>query len=32
MSQYGANEMAKIGYTYDKIISYYYTNVNLEKI
>lgn len=32
MSQYGANEMAKQGYLYDQILSYYYQNTTLEKI
>lgn len=30
MSQYGAKGMAEAGYTYDKIISYYYTGVTLS--
>ena len=29
MSQYGANELAKTGKTYDEIISHYYQNVNI---
>lgn len=29
MSQVGANYYAKIGYTFDKIISHYYTNVDI---
>ena len=29
MSQYGANELAKQGKTYDEIISHYYQNVNI---
>lgn len=29
MSQYGANGMAKMGYTYDQIIKHYYTGVEL---
>ena len=32
MSQYGANEMAKLGYTYDEILKYYYKNIEIEKI
>lgn len=32
MSQYGANEMAKLGYNYEEILKYYYKNVELEKI
>lgn len=32
MSQYGANGMAKEGYTYDAILKYYYTDVILTKI
>lgn len=32
MSQYGANHMAKNGYTYDKILTHYYTGVTLEAI
>ena len=32
MSQYGANEMAKLGYTYDEILKYYYQNIIIEKI
>ena len=31
MSQYGANEMAKMGYTYEEILKYYYTGVELKK-
>lgn len=31
MSQYGAYGMAKDGYTYDKILKYYYTNTELKK-
>lgn len=31
MSQYGANEMAKLGFTYEEILKYYYKNVNLTK-
>lgn len=29
MSQYGANEMAKLGYTYEEILTYYYSNVEI---
>ncbi|MDD2238919.1 MAG: stage II sporulation protein D [Bacilli bacterium] len=32
MSQYGANGMAKDGYTYDDILNYYYNNVKITKI
>lgn len=32
LSQYGANGMAKEGYTYDKILKHYYTGVTLEKM
>lgn len=32
MSQYGANEMAKKGYSYRDIINHYYQNINLVKI
>ena len=32
MSQYGANEMAKMGKTYDEILKYYYKNIKLEQI
>lgn len=31
MSQYGANGMAKEGYTYDKILKYYYKDVEIVK-
>lgn len=31
MSQYGANMMAKEGYLYDEILSYYYKGTNLSK-
>lgn len=31
LSQYGANEMAKQGYTYDKILHHYYTGVTISK-
>ncbi len=32
MSQYGANEMAKNGASYDKILTHYYSGVKLENI
>lgn len=32
MSQYGANEMAKAGYTYEEILNYYYQNIKIEQI
>lgn len=32
MSQNGANEMAKQGYTYDQILKYYYQNINIENL
>ncbi len=32
MSQYGAMEMAKLGYNYEDIIKYYYTGVDIIKI
>ena len=32
MSQYGAEGMAKHGYTYDEIIKHYYTGVDIKKI
>lgn len=31
MSQYGANSMAHLGYTYDEIVKYYYKNVEIKK-
>ena len=31
LSQYGANGMAKSGFTFDQIIKHYYTNVKIEK-
>ena len=31
MSQYGANEMAKLGSTYEEIIYHYYNGVLIEK-
>lgn len=32
MSQYGANEMAKLGYNYEEILKYYYKDIKIEKI
>ena len=32
LSQYGANEMAKKGYTYDEILKYYYKNVEINNV
>lgn len=32
MSQYGANEMAKIGYTYEEILKHYYNDITIENI
>ncbi len=32
MSQYGAEGMAREGYTYDQILKHYYTDVKIEKI
>ena len=32
MSQYGAEGMAEAGFTYDQILKYYYTGVEIEKI
>ena len=32
MSQYGANGMAKEGYTYEQILNHYYQNTKIEKI
>ncbi len=32
MSQYGANEMAKLNKKYDEILNYYYKNTKIEKI
>lgn len=32
MSQYGANNMAKLGYTYEEILKYYYQNVEIDSI
>lgn len=31
MSQYGANEMSNAGYSYDRILNHYYTNVQIVK-
>lgn len=32
MSQYGAKAMAEIGYSFDDILSFYYTGITLERI
>ncbi len=32
MSQYGANNMAKQGYTYEEILKYYYKNIEIKPI
>lgn len=32
MSQYGANEYAKLGYSYDKILKHYYTGITIKKM
>lgn len=32
MSQYGANNMAKEGYTYEEIVKYYYQNIEISNI
>ncbi len=32
MSQYGANEMSKLGYSYEEILKYYYNQVEIENI
>ncbi len=32
MSQYGANEMAKQGYSYEEILKYYYQNIEIDSI
>lgn len=32
MSQYGANGMAKDGYTYEEILNHYYKNIEIKKI
>lgn len=32
MSQYGANELAKKGYTYDEILNHYYQNIIIDYI
>lgn len=32
MSQYGANNMAKQGYTYEEILKYYYQNIEITSI
>ena len=31
MSQYGAEGMARAGYTYDKILKHYYQNIEIKK-
>jgi len=31
MSQYGANELAKQGYSYSQILHHYYTNIQIQK-
>lgn len=31
MSQYGANKMAQLGYTYEEIVKYYYKNIEIKK-
>ena len=30
MSQYGARAMAELGYSYDEILTFYYTDVTIE--
>lgn len=32
LSQYGANNMAKLGFTYDEILKYYYKNIEINPI
>ena len=32
LSQYGANEMAKLGYDYDEILKYYYKNIDINNV
>ena len=32
MSQYGANNMAKLGYTYEEILKYYYQDIEIGSI
>lgn len=32
LSQYGANEMAKLGYNYEEILKHYYTNIEINKL
>ena len=32
MSQYGAQELTNIGYTYDQILKYYYQGIEIKKI
>ena len=30
MSQYGAKAMAELGYTYDEILEFYYTDITIK--
>ena len=30
MSQYGAKAMAELGYTYDEILKFYYTDITIK--
>ena len=32
MSQHGANNMAKLGYTYEEILKYYYHDIKIDNI
>ncbi len=32
LSQYGANEMAKLGYTYEEILKYYYKDIEINNV
>lgn len=32
LSQYGANEMAKLGYSYDEILKHYYKNIEINNV
>ena len=32
MSQYGAEAMARLGYTYEKILKYYYQGIEIKKM
>ena len=32
MSQYGAKAMAELGYTFVDILSFYYTDISLERV